>query len=261
MLTGDAAGVKGFSLPTRFLRSPEGRTKKTNNMANDSSFPDLSPTPPAPLRSRERHWLAWFAGAAALLVLALLFMVVARHGAPLAPDAWARRFVSAHAAPGLTLLARVLDDVGNYYMVVVYGLAAAAYAWTRGDRRVAAGAFAVPAGLALWLELIKRAVDRARPAGAVIPEFGKSFPSGHAAGMIGFCLLAAALARRYLRAGTARGAAAVGLVCFAAVMGLSRVYLQVHYLTDVVAGWLLGGAWFCACWWWVEAGEVPPWEK
>jgi membrane-associated phospholipid phosphatase len=94
---------------------------------------------------------------------------------------------------------------------------------------------------------IKDSVDRPRPPDPVVSSSGSSFPSGHAAHSVFYLWLAVTIVLR-LRPGMARGAAVVtaGLV-LTALIGLSRVYLSVHYLSDVSAGWALGAAAFSFC--------------
>jgi len=94
---------------------------------------------------------------------------------------------------------------------------------------------------------IKDAVDRPRPGGGLIGVSGSSFPSAHAAYSTFYVWLAVTIVMR-LRPGMARGALVVvaGIV-LTALIGLSRVYLTVHYLSDVSAGWALGAASFSLC--------------
>jgi membrane-associated phospholipid phosphatase len=79
---------------------------------------------------------------------------------------------------------------------------------------------------------------------AVITETGFSFPSGHAAGTAVVVTLAAWLLTRYLITRwipqVVVWAVAIGLT---GAVGLSRIYLGVHYVSDVMGGWLLGAAW------------------
>ena len=94
---------------------------------------------------------------------------------------------------------------------------------------------------------IKAAIDRPRPEGWLVDASGSSFPSGHAAYATFYVWLAVMVVMR-LRPGISRGAAIIttGLV-LTALVGLSRVYLGVHYLSDVNAGWALGAAAFALC--------------
>jgi len=94
---------------------------------------------------------------------------------------------------------------------------------------------------------IKDAVDRPRPPEPLVDSSGSSFPSGHAAHSVIYLWLAVTIVLR-LRPGMARATAVVvtGIV-LTALVGLSRVYLNVHYLSDVNAGWALGAAAFSFC--------------
>lgn len=87
---------------------------------------------------------------------------------------------------------------------------------------------------------------RARPPQqlAVPPyESTPSFPSGRALNATVVALLLAYIAVRHLRQHWASTLAVVGALAFAVAMGLSRVYLGHHWLTDVIAGWGTGAAW------------------
>jgi undecaprenyl-diphosphatase len=96
-------------------------------------------------------------------------------------------------------------------------------------------AFAL-AGSHLVVQLLKRTISRARPrmpegfAALVQPPDRFSFPSGHAASSLSVALALAAVLP---------GPVAGGLLALAALVGMSRCYLGVHYPGDVVAGWAL----------------------
>lgn len=95
---------------------------------------------------------------------------------------------------------------------------------------------------------LKAAVDRPRPAdGGLVTASGPSFPSAHAAYSTFYVWLAVTIVMR-LRPGMARGALVVAAgISLAALVGLSRVFLDVHYLSDVSGGWALGAAAFSFC--------------
>jgi membrane-associated phospholipid phosphatase len=109
-------------------------------------------------------------------------------------------------------------------------------------------------GLALWamVPLLKGAFERKRPDFADQETF--SFPSGHAFGSAVVYGLMAILALRVWHGSRWRWVIAGGLALLILLIGLSRILLGKHYLTDVIAGWSLGLGWafWCAAladWW------------
>ena len=96
------------------------------------------------------------------------------------------------------------------------------------------------------VHVAKAAIDRPRPSHPVVETAQSSFPSGHAANAVAWIALAVALARG-VPGLAGRAAVLVVAVAVAAAIGLSRVELRVHYLTDVFAGWSLGAAVFALC--------------
>jgi undecaprenyl-diphosphatase len=92
----------------------------------------------------------------------------------------------------------------------------------------------------------KRLIGRARPelADAVPPyEYSASFPSGHALNSVVIAGIVAYLIMLRLKTPRSRVLTAALAAVFALSMGLSRVYLGHHWLTDVIAAWALGLAW------------------
>ena len=109
-------------------------------------------------------------------------------------------------------------------------------AWRRHWLRFASFALAVVTS-ELLIGSVKAAVDRPRPPGSLIETTGASFPSGHA---IATAVTAVGLVLVLAPPGPQRWRWEVHAVEFTAIMALSRVYLRAHWLSDTVAGALLG---------------------
>ena len=101
-------------------------------------------------------------------------------------------------------------------------------------------------GISVIVATAKTVVGRARPdlPFALVDSHGFSFPSGHAAGAAAVGLLCAWMLCRWVVHRWAGQVAVWALAITAIIMiGFSRLYLGVHFVTDVLAGWLLGTAW------------------
>jgi undecaprenyl-diphosphatase len=187
------------------------------------------------------------AAALALYLFAELAEEVAE-GDARAADESGLRLVNRFASPALTAFMRGVTRLGSNEVLIVVG-AAAVLAFVVAGWRRAAGALAVTmAGATLLNFLLKLAFRRARPApffDATPPE-SYSFPSGHA--LLSFCLygvLAATLAAR-LTGRAARALVWAAAAVLVGLIGLSRLYLGVHYPSDVLAGYAAAFVWVMA---------------
>jgi undecaprenyl-diphosphatase len=116
-------------------------------------------------------------------------------------------------------------------------------------RRIFADSAALVAGTILTVvcsNVAKAAIDRPRPADALVDTAGSSYPSGHAAYSIAWIAVSVALARAVPGIGRRFGVVLVALGV-AAVVGVTRVYLHAHYASDVLGGWGLGLACYSLC--------------
>ena len=144
----------------------------------------------------------------------------------------------------LVTLLKVISDVFDPITFRVVTTAVAVLLFWRGRRRLAIWTLVTIWGAALLGVLLKLVVGRARPdlVDAVATAPGRSFPSGHAlTSMVGcavLLLLVTPLLRRRWRA-----VAIAVAILIPPVVAFARVGLGVHYLSDVVAGELLGLGW------------------
>jgi undecaprenyl-diphosphatase len=174
--------------------------------------------------------------AGGVLVTLLYLVPVTRPGVQAVDDAvW--RFAVAVENDPTTVLCVVLSFLGSG--LVNWPLRAAALlllAWRRHWLRMAAFALAVLTSEAL-IGPLKGLIDRPRPPDPLIETSAASFPSGHA---IATAVTAVGLVLVLARPGKQRWRWEVYAVAFTSVMTLSRVYLRAHWLSDTVAGALLG---------------------
>ena len=151
-------------------------------------------------------------------------------------DSWLRLMVSGRTAP-VTAIAKVFNVLGLVYVTLPVRIAVIGYlGFRRRWWRVAAFGAAVLASEIL-IGLLKGVYNRARPPGSLVATSGASFPSGHS---IAASVTVVAMVIVLVSPGRHRVAWAVGAVSFAVLMAASRAYLGAHWLSDAIAGLLLG---------------------
>jgi undecaprenyl-diphosphatase len=149
---------------------------------------------------------------------------------------------------GLVGALKVLSTIGSAFVYIPLFAAVAAWlAWWQRLPRLAAFVVVTMTGSTLLNALVKLAVDRARPVldDPVAHAAGMSFPSGHAqSAMVAASVLL--LVFLPLLRGAWRWVAVVAAVVYVLAIGFARVTLGVHYVSDVLAGYVLGAAWVAA---------------
>ena len=158
-------------------------------------------------------------------------------------DLAVRSWVHQFASPGMTRVMTAISLLG-YNLLIAELVLAIAILLFLGWRHAAGWlAVSVAGGLALDLAL-KYAFHRARPQ----PYFGAaplsySFPSGHALCSFCFYFVLAGLIAARTRSLFLRVAAGIAAAVLVMAIGLSRIYLGVHYPSDVIAGYLAAAVW------------------
>jgi membrane-associated phospholipid phosphatase len=185
------------------------------------------------MTSRARRTAVAIAVLGATVFIVLTVLVTARGS--LGFDADAFTVARDLRAPWLDHVAKLITRLG---LIVFVGPAVclAGAVLIRSGYRARAAALLIGAALA-WISvwITKLAVDRPRPSAPLVHTVGQSFPSGHAANAVGWFALAVALTAVVGSRGGRVAIVAVGTL-LAALIGLSRIYLRAHYVSDVLAG-------------------------
>jgi membrane-associated phospholipid phosphatase len=194
----------------------------------------------------ERHALRAASGRGAVLgaVVVVLtvgvFAAVADHGTLTSiqrlDDAWLRLMVSGRALP-LTAIAKVFKLLGLVYVTLPARMVVAGFLVLRRRWWHLAAFIAAVVLSEVLIGVLKGIYERARPPGSLVVTTGASFPSGHA---VAACATVVAAVIALVPSGRLRAWWALAAVAFSILMGISRAYLGAHWLSDAVAGVLLG---------------------
>jgi len=181
----------------------------------------------------------------ALAFLALTALVVPADR-PLELDVRVATWIAANRIDAVTWTLRILTYLGSILVIVPLSILVAAYFARRRDWRSIRWLALAAAGGILAYVPFKLAIERARPPIELraIPEWGWSYPSGHSTQAAAFWLVLAILVTAPGSRG--RRTATIAAVLVTLVVGGSRIYFDVHWTTDVLGGFLLGGSWACA---------------
>jgi len=166
-------------------------------------------------------------------------------------------------SPGTVRFLQLISWLGRPVLLGVVVAVAGAFVWWRGRRRLALFLVVTVIGGGLVDSAVKILVNRPRPVvdHPVATALGKSFPSGHAmSSTVAYgallLVLLPALTRRW------RWVAVAAVAVLVLAIGCSRLLLGVHFLSDVIGGYLLGLAWLVASTaafgiWRTERGRPP----
>ena len=155
----------------------------------------------------------------------------------------------ARAIPLGIRIARLLSDVGGPIAMTILMIVVAIVLSIRRERLLLITWLIAFVGGSVLDQTLKLSFRRPRPTlpNPVLIAHGFSFPSGHAMGsLIGFGLLAYLLARLTRRPAW-RVALVAGTGALVTAIGVSRLYLGVHYFSDVVGGYAAGIVWLMVC--------------
>jgi undecaprenyl-diphosphatase len=196
-----------------------------------------------------RFWLA----IAVLAVSAALFAVIAQSVVTTAPilkqDLQVSVWLHTHGSPVFTAFLIAITHLHSTPGIAVLTAIVAFFLWRHGDRYwVMSLLLAVPGGTLLNV-VLKHIFNRARPTwdDPVLTLASHSFPSGHAAGATLFYGFLAAYMVWRMKSRWARALAVFACALMVTLVGFSRIYLGVHFLSDVLAAMSMSIAWLVLC--------------
>ncbi len=213
---------------------------------------------PSLLRRYGRRGTLIVAGLLLAAIPAVLLVVVVRSGwAPLHrldfhTDESLNRYIAGR--PGQVRLWKAVTTIGGPTVLRIGASIAVVVLWLRGHRRTAMLVVVAMAGAALLSAFTKVLVNRVRPV-MIVPvdrAEGGSFPSGHAqTSIVAMGVLVLVLLPSLSRKWQPLLVTAAAVVVIA--IGFSRLILGLHYLSDILGGWIIGAAWLC-----IAAGALHP---
>lgn len=211
-------------------------------LPRQSTNPEASGPPPGPVSG-----LVLLASLGVSLLSLLLFSWLARNvfeGELTSFDIRIRLAVHHYANPSLTLAMEAISDLGSPVFLSAL-FVALVIAFLLIHWRHAASWLAITMAGALALDLtLKDVFHRARPPAYFIPQPPSySFPSGHSLGSFCFYMLLAGLLTARIHRLAARVVIWLAASLLVAAIGFSRVYLGVHWPTDVIAGYAAAAFW------------------
>lgn len=170
----------------------------------------------------------------------VLFLLISRVAS--APsntvDLRIEQWCATHQSRGLHAFFDAVSRVAGITGMRILGFASAALLFLFRSRRLGIGMLAIVLAGMQAFEIAKRFVARQRPVHGYVVDPTYSFPSGHATLAAAVC---GALSYVLWRERLISGAAAIGTgIAVPVVVGISRVYLDMHWATDVAGGWLAG---------------------
>jgi membrane protein DedA with SNARE-associated domain/membrane-associated phospholipid phosphatase len=157
-------------------------------------------------------------------------------------------YLHSHATPHLTTFFLIVTAFGSIEAVVLLGVVVAAVLARRRRWTFLVTWLAAVAGSAVLNHVLKGLFARPRPhfAHPLLVETSYSFPSGHAMESFVAYGMVAYFAVLALRSWESRVGVIFGAVLLVVLIGFSRMYLGVHYFSDVIAGYAAGGVWLSA---------------
>jgi len=156
-----------------------------------------------------------------------------------AVNSWA---ASIHTS-SLTIISETIATLFDTAVMLPLSLAIAAILYLRHHQKYAVLLLADMAGITLIVNAAKTLIQSPRPMNGIVPETGYSFPSGHVTSTMVFLGILTFYTRQRWKNPKTKTLATIFYIATESLVGFSRVYLNVHWLSDILGGYLLGTFW------------------
>lgn len=185
----------------------------------------------------------WVAG---IILLLLLWMVFIRRD--YRPDESVFAITGRWITPDRTAILKAVTFLGNHKFLIPANLFLIGFLLYRKKKKLALTVLIVALSSLLLKIGLKELFQRPRPASPLVDGITNySFPSGHALMGIALYGLLIWMIRQQPGERWRRNGLIIFLVLLILVIGFSRIYLRVHYATDVIAGYCIGILWLWCC--------------
>lgn len=224
-----------------------GSMMSPRRVPHEAASPDYGKGSPKGAGGQQILWFVLVIAGALFALARRVYLAVTLNDGPASWDQPILNWMIGHRTPELNQAVTWFTNLGSTPGMVSIALISVALLMWRSRSWWPLALVAVAAAGSLTLtSVLKTAVGRTRPprSEAVPPfESSASFPSGHTLNAAAIIAVIAYLIVLQLHSTLARVATITGLSLFIVLMGVSRVYLGLHWFTDVLAGWMIGLGW------------------
>jgi undecaprenyl-diphosphatase len=192
-----------------------------------------------------RFWIAMAVMAIATVIFGVIAGNIATKDPMVQQDLQVSVWLHTHGSPAFSAAMLAISQLHSTIGITVFSVIVAIFLWRHGDRYwVGSLLLAVPGGMLLNV-ILKQVFHRSRPVwdDPLLTLTSNSFPSGHAAAATLFYGFLAAYMIWRMKKASARALAVAGCVLMILLVAFSRVYLGVHYPSDVLAAIAISTAW------------------
>lgn len=176
------------------------------------------------------------------LFLAFLLILLFRSGFSQI-DSRVSLWVPSIQSVNFTGIALAISDAFEIHVLLMVTAALAALLFFKHRKEEGLLLLGAMGGVAAVTEAVKVLIRSPRPLNGLTVESGFSFPSGHVSGITVFCGILAFIAWQRWRSDRSRRLIIALAVGVASLVGLDRIYLNVHWFSDVLGGYVLGTFW------------------